>query len=253
MAKPSEKDYEKVAELENGLELWRVNIDSLREQDRNANVMSKKHFDLLMKTIKRDGRLEQLPFCMFNAKKEQLEIISGHHRVRASRMADKTHIFALVETNQLTKAQVVTKQLAHNAIRGEDDKNLLRELFEEIDNLKLQAETGIDPESLGVYTSLESAKLDHINLQYDFKVMQFVFLPANMDKVERTFEFMEAEKNCLASIEAFEPFIKAMRLTSTKGGIRNVNSILLRMCEIVTAHYAAQDAESEAEDASGTD
>src|ERR1035437_10075790 len=76
---------QKIVELGNGLELWRVHPSTLREQDVNARAMPKAMFERLAQTIARDKRLESLPLC---AKTDKgLEIISGHHRVRAATAA----------------------------------------------------------------------------------------------------------------------------------------------------------------------
>jgi len=74
---------EQLLQLEQGLEIWRVHIDELREQDINARSQPKAMFDRLAATIRRDKRLEALPLVA--ATENGLEIVSGHHRVRASR------------------------------------------------------------------------------------------------------------------------------------------------------------------------
>src|ERR1700722_11480069 len=72
-------DPQRILDLGNGLELWKVHPSALREQDVNARAMPKAMFDRLAQTIARDKRLESLPLC---AKTERgLEIIAGHHRV----------------------------------------------------------------------------------------------------------------------------------------------------------------------------
>ena len=101
---------QRVMELGNGLELWKVHPSSLREQDVNARAMPKAMFERLAQTIGRDKRLESLPLC---AKTDRgIEIISGHHRTRAATSAGveasyrelhstKGHDAFLVEWEQL--------------------------------------------------------------------------------------------------------------------------------------------------------
>src|SRR5881396_701824 len=86
---------QRILELGNGLELWKVHPSTLREQDVNARSMPKAMFERLSQTIARDKRLESLPLC---AKSERgLEIISGHHRVRAATAASISEMFVLVD------------------------------------------------------------------------------------------------------------------------------------------------------------
>src|SRR6059036_2769174 len=82
---PTIIEPQRILDLGNGLELWKVHPSTLREQDVNARSMPKAMFERLAQTIARDKRLESLPLC---AKTESgLEIVSGHHRVRAATAA----------------------------------------------------------------------------------------------------------------------------------------------------------------------
>src|SRR5437667_8151464 len=113
----------RILELGNGLELWKVPPSALREQDVNARSMPKAMFERLAQTIARDKRLESLPLC---AKTERgLEIVSGHHRLRAATAAGVIELFALVDVTGLSRSQIAAKQLAHNSIEGEDNEQLL--------------------------------------------------------------------------------------------------------------------------------
>jgi hypothetical protein len=76
---PPPIEPQKVFELGNGLELWKVPPSALREQDVNARSMPKAMFERLAQTIGRDKRLESLPLC--DKTERGLEIVSGHHRV----------------------------------------------------------------------------------------------------------------------------------------------------------------------------
>src|SRR5439155_18065937 len=91
----------RIFELGNGLELWKVHPSHLREQDVNARSMPRAMFERLSQTIARDKRLESLPLC---AKTEPgLEIISGHHRVRAATAASISELFVLVDVTGLNR------------------------------------------------------------------------------------------------------------------------------------------------------
>jgi ParB-like chromosome segregation protein Spo0J len=123
---------EKLLELGQGLELWKVGVDELREQDTNARSMPKEMFQRLTETIGRDKRLESLPFCALTPK--GVEIVSGHHRVRTARAAEVKDIYILVDVTGLTPSEIAAKQLAHNSIEGTDNEQLVREIYAKIED-----------------------------------------------------------------------------------------------------------------------
>ena len=96
---------EKLAELGHNLELWRVHIDELHEQEKNARVMDPRTFDRLTANISKGGRLEQLPFCALRA--GEIEVVSGHHRIRAARAAELMEVFVLVDTSGLSSMEEI--------------------------------------------------------------------------------------------------------------------------------------------------
>lgn len=103
-----------IAHAGDNLELWRCHIDEIREQDRNARTMAPEMMERLSLTIKREKRLESIPFTV--KRDGWFELISGHHRVRGCRAAGVETIIVLADTRDLDRSQIVAKQLAHNAI-----------------------------------------------------------------------------------------------------------------------------------------
>ena len=133
-------------DLGKGLWIARSHIDKIREQTLNARVMTKDMMERLAKNIKTHGNLESLPYCALVKKpKLHVEVISGHHRIRASRMANMLEIHYLLDTNNLTRDDIVARQLAHNSIQGFDDKEMLKKLFSNIKDSDIQLEAFIHP------------------------------------------------------------------------------------------------------------
>src|SRR5438094_10157750 len=129
-------------ELSSCRELWKCNPSTLREQYVNARSMPKAMFERLAQDIARDKRLESLPLC---AKTERgLEIISGHHRVRAATAASLSEMFVLVDVTGLSRSQIAAKQLAHNAIEGEDNEQLLAESYRQIEDAEAKLEAFVE-------------------------------------------------------------------------------------------------------------
>lgn len=177
---------ERVVELGNGLELWKVHVDALREQDLNARSMPPAMMQRLEATIKRDSRLESLPLVADTGGK-QFEIVSGHHRVRASRSAEVPHIYAIVDVSGLTPSQVKAKQLAHNSIQGFDENQLVRRIFDEIEDVDARLEAHIDPKELqsGVPDKVDLPKVD---LTLDYRTTLITFLPHQQERFDAAVE-----------------------------------------------------------------
>lgn len=172
----------KVIELEQGLELWRVRPDDLREQEQNARVLPPVMFERLQKTIARDGRLESLPLIALT-ESDKLEIVSGHHRVRAAKAAELEDIFVLVDVTGLNRSQIIAKQLAHNSISGVDDQEILRRLYEQIDDVESRLEAFIDEASLNI-NELVPVSVPGFVLDTRYGLMQILFIEAELDEFQ---------------------------------------------------------------------
>src|SRR5215472_6387729 len=109
--------HTRVLDLGNGLAIYRATMLKLRERRKNARIMRPYQMEVLTNTLKRYKRLESLPLCCFETTKggnRELCIIDGHHRVRASIAAGLATAYALVIEEELTREQIVSRQLAHN-------------------------------------------------------------------------------------------------------------------------------------------
>lgn len=181
-----------VLQLGNGLELWKISPSEIREQDVNARSMTPKMFERLQKTIERDGRLESLPFCATTAR--GLEVVSGHHRIRAATAAQLPEIYAIVDVSGLNQSQIAAKQLAHNSIQGEDDGQLVAEIYRQIEDADSRLESFI------VADELPKIEVDTIEVPVEFKTVVLTFVPT---AVERVHEAIEAIKELPSADEAW--------------------------------------------------
>lgn len=223
-------------DLGNGLKIAKVDINKeLREQDLNARIMGKQAFSQLVKNIKRRGGLESLPYCAL--KDGSVEIVSGHHRVRACREAGITEIPILLDTNEMTRSQIVAKQLAHNSLVGTDDKDILRQLYNEMDSIddKLEAFIDIDelkPEKLDEGEILKLAETPH------FKTMSFIFTDKEYDDVDKILDRLEEEgaKDArVCDMKDFEPLVKKLEASKKLNKVKNA---AVAMDLLVLSEYA---------------
>jgi hypothetical protein len=223
---------QKVLELGNGLELWKVHPSTLREQDLNARAMTKPMFERLAQTIARDKRLESLPLC---AKTERgLEIISGHHRVRAATAAGISEMFVLVDVTGLTHSQIAAKQLAHNAIEGQDNEQLLAEIYRQIEDAESKLEAFID-QKLDI--ELPKVKIEGLDIEIDFKTVLLIFLPRVKERLDHALEYIRSTGQRLdgvyiASESDYSPLEKAVRKINEEYDVRVVADAIGKMADL---------------------
>jgi hypothetical protein len=224
-------------DLESGLKIAKIGLGALIEQDLNARVMSREKFNnQLTNNIKNRGTLESLPYC---AKTEKgIEIISGHHRIRAARQAHLPYTFVLLDTNNLTRDEITAKQLAHNSINGVDDKEILAQLFKSITDLNAQIESAIDPKDIEIKLP-DKIEMPEIDIGMDFKHISFFFLPSQLQDFKEVIESVAGDEVMVgvSDYAQFQAFKEAVNKAQKIEDIRSVGTALARMCEIVLAHY----------------
>jgi ParB-like chromosome segregation protein Spo0J len=229
---PTVIEPQRILELGNGLELWKVHPSSLREQDTNARSMPKAMFERLWQTIGRDKRLESLPFC---AKTERgLEIISGHHRVRAATAAGISEMFVLVDVTGLTRSQIAAKQLAHNAIEGQDNEQLVSEIYRQIQNAEEKLEAFINTK---LDVEIPRVKIEGLDIDVDFKTVLLIFLPRVKERLDRALEYIRSSGQKLdgvyiASDTDYSPLEKAVRRIHEEYDVRVVADTIGKIAEL---------------------
>ncbi len=226
--------YEKIYDMGTGLIIAKVPLDKVREQDINARIMKKEMQDQLTANIKNRGQLESLPLLV--EKDGVLEIISGHHRIKSARAAELKEIVAIIDVSGLSRSKIAAKQLAHNAISGFDDQDVLKEICKMLDDVDDMLESFIGKdileEPLEQYDKLLSPAV-----QFDFKNITFSFLPhqvRDMDALVKNLESSAPEIIGVAPYEQCKHFIEALARYQKFSDIRNVGAAIHSMIESVT-------------------
>jgi len=235
--------------LDTGIEIWKVHVDLTREQERNARVMSAERFKRLQANIATDNRLESMPLCtkqLNPAGNLQFPIISGHHRVRAARMANVTELYVMVLPEELTEDQIKSKQLAHNALNGEDDQQILKEIYDSIKDVEAKIATGVLADLNFEFSHVRS---EEICLPIEFEVLNMTFLQNQMEDYNQVLELISRDARTVDVVEYqhFAKFKEIMRTVKKVDDIRSISAILVRMVEIVKKYYETVKAKVEAE------
>lgn len=236
--KNEEQKPVRLLELERDYAIWRVPLSALREQDKNARVMAGEKFDRLADNIKRDGMLESLPLCVLDEKGESpiFHVISGHHRTRAARKAGVHNLIILVIEREMTRDEIISKQLSHNSLEGYDDPQILKELYDEIKIIDFKISSGVTDFELDIeHTSL---KIDDVKIVLDYETINILFLPRQVEHLEKVVAEIKDEATVyLADKKDFERMAEQIRTIAKRDNIVNMSAIIARMIEIVETYH----------------
>lgn len=136
-------------------------------------MMDDAKFNQLVANIEKRGTLEQLPYCVLTDR--GVEIVSGHRRTRAARAAGLDHINVLLDRTELTRSSIAAKQLAHNAIEGTDDEDMLRRIADIITDVDDMLESAIDKEYFDAVQE-KARQMPVPQVDFDWKTVQLTFL-----------------------------------------------------------------------------
>jgi len=233
--------------LGEGLEVWQVPTAMPKEQSVNARAMNPEMFLQLANNIKNRGQLESLPFCAVTD--DGLELVSGHHRVRAARKAELNEIWVMVDTSGLSKDHIRSKQLAHNSLQGQDNQDLLRQIYLSIEDAEAKMEAYINLDELKETDFNVKLTTSDFELELETKTISLLFLPLQakllVNAVQRLKD-METDNVILAQIGEYDKVIKTMDVVSQKMKIQSAPTILAKMSEIVLEYIANMPEEVEA-------
>lgn len=227
----------RVATLSNGLEVWNLNITTIKEQDINAQVMDDRKMKILTSNIKERGALESLPYIYKDG--DTFRIISGHHRVRAANDAGMKSIYALVETNTLTKSQITSKQIAHNELVGEADREILTQLIKQMNDVDDMIASGLPDELLNTVLA-DNQTINIPQLTFDWRIINLTFLPNQVQNFDTLVKMIDNKSEEIGIVDrtlydgfcnALSKFGKMKKVTSMSTVVALLTDIALREVE----------------------
>lgn len=222
-----QKGVEILADLGTGLFVALVPVNEFREQDINARIMDDAKFKRLVANIEKRGTLESLPYCTLTDR--GIEIVSGHHRIKASRAAGIEKVPTLVDLSNLSRSQIAAKQIAHNALAGVDDENTLKEIAKLITDVDDMLESALDNDFFKEQeTKIE--KLSTIAVDIEWKTVEFLFLNHQIGDLNKLVDNVTpADTAGVASIEQFKPFVDALEKVKKFNNVKAVGTAINMM------------------------
>lgn len=224
-------------------ELALVSPSDCLPQKRNARYMTPEQMERLVENIKRDGHLESVPLVTAAKVEGKYSIISGHHRIEAAKMAGIEKILVMVVTVK-NRDQLISKQLSHNAIVGQDDPHMLVELYEAIGDLSEKLYSGIQD---------AAAKVSYMSVNFragSFKELTLVCLP---DDIEFTDEVLEDIRNlsvkpdtAVRTVDAavWEEFVKHLISIKRTENIKSTGSAFVEMARLARVYIEERNAKT---------
>lgn len=206
-----------------GLFIELVSPEDLFEQDINAQVMDPAQEERLVANVAKRGQLESVPYCHRPNDEGKRWIISGHHRARAARRAKLARIPILLDVLPMTRSELRAKQIAHNAIVGSSDPEILRHMLGEIDDPDDLLATGLDESYLDGAT-VASAALITPAVALEWRTVSLVFLPAQLADLKALVASIEGGQEIVgaAPLPLYQPFAEALGKFARIKDIRNM-------------------------------
>ena len=207
----------------------RGNPQELKLLEVNARYMRHEEFTRLVENVRRDGKLTSVPFACLDSD-GKYEVLSGNHRVKAAISAGLEEIDIMVTDDPLTRQQKIAIQLSHNAIAGQDDPVILKQLYDELQEVDWRMYTGLDDVTLDMLDKVDSFSLSEPNL--DFLTMSIVFLPDELEQakevLEEALKQVTGDEVWLARYEQYDDWLDSIELAGAATGIKN-NATALKL------------------------
>ena len=230
--------------LASSLRIGMVPIGQCDLLEKNARFMRADQYRRLVENVRRDGQLTSVPFAIKRG--ARYLILSGNHRVQAAKDAGLAEVILLYTEQELTHDQQLAIQLSHNAIVGQDDLAILRELYNEIANVAMKEYSGLDDAALG---QMEPPKLTPLS-EDDLKarVVSIIFLPEEVERAERVFDELlkqaMGERTWVNRFADYDRFLDALAAVKQRAGVKNTATafgLLLDIAETAVHSIVAAD------------
>jgi len=216
-----------------------ITIDprELKLLELNARYMRHEEFMRLVDNVKKDGRLTSVPFCCLEEDGKYL-VLSGNHRVQAAISAGLTSIEVMVTDDKLTKQQKLAIQLSHNQIAGQDDPEILKQIYEEITDIDMKLYTGLDDKTLELIEKASASSFSEAGLEY--QSVTLTFLPDELEAAKKVFDSIDTKKGknekWFARHKEYDRWMDDMETAGSSYGVKNVATALDIILSVFERH-----------------
>lgn len=217
-------------------QIIKINPKEIKLLDLNARYMEKDEYSKLVNNIKKDKKLTSVPFCFVNDD-NQVEVLSGNHRVMASIDAELEEIEVMLCREKLTKDQQIALQLSHNSIVGKDDDKILMSLYKQIESFDYKEYSGLTDEFLAFCKENENL-LNSPDLKY--QILNLMFLPSEIDEIKKVMsdlgEYITKEKILIANYNDYDTYLQTTTDLSKCMCVKNSATVFLALIKLAQNH-----------------
>ena len=214
--------------------------------ERNAHYMDKDIFDRLVENVAEDGFLSQLPFGMKREEDGKYLMLSGNHRLKAAIKAKLDYILILY-IDETDKDTQLGYQLSHNALVGKDDRQMLKEIYSEIQSLEKKEFSGLNGLEFVDVQKISTPAINDGDIE--ITEMKFMFVESranNIKNVLDSLEKLQIDENSSIIVGSFEAYIKLTQEVKKRYQIKSRSvafSKMIDICEAYLEELAKMDAE----------
>lgn len=212
-------------------EIIKINPKDVKLLEVNARYMKPEEYQKLVANIKKDKQLTSVPFCFYN-ENNQIEVLSGNHRIMASIDAGLDEIEVMLCKDKLTKDQALAIQLSHNSISGQDDEELLRKLYGELKSLEFKEYSGLTDEFINFCKDVEK-DFKVPNLSY--QVLNLLFLPEEIEEIRQVLTSISdllKTNHILSNIKIYDEYLETTTMLSKCLNIKNPSTTFLALIKL---------------------
>lgn len=220
-------------ETENKWKYEKIDISLIDEADMNANEMTGEDFATLCDNIGKSG-LSSVP-CCFKKENGRFVMISGHHRLRAcKKLHYKTIGILYCEESELSKDEIIAIQLSHNSLHGQDNRNILKKLFEQIQSVDFKKFAHINIDEV---SPINTDGIDIFALKENF-VFSIILYPNSFESLDELFgdireQAKKSDTVILASQEENEmAFLKLQQEIGKEFNIKSPSTTFAKLLEL---------------------
>lgn len=212
-------------------EIIKINPKDIKLLKVNARYMKPEEYEKLVSNIKKDGQLTSVPFCFYNENHE-IEVLSGNHRVMASIDAGLNEIEVMLCKDKLSKEQALAIQLSHNSIAGQDDEELLKKLYGELESLEFKEYSGLTDEFVNYCKEIEK---DFKVPTLSYQALNLLFLPEEIEEIKQVLESISdllSSNHILSNKKDYDNYLESTTTVSKCLNIKNPSTTFLTMIRL---------------------
>ena len=165
---------------------WKYNlevpVEMVEHSPLNANKMTKVQFNRLKENIKNMGMAGTLTAAL--KKDGKFVLISGNHRFKAMvELGYRTVPITFVEWEELRDGERQALQHSMNSVHGEADKNILRQLLDEVQDIEFREMMFVDLNDIKPVDLADLGSIVPISEHYSVKLILYSDDKRNLEEL----------------------------------------------------------------------